>query len=72
MEWPGKAGFNAAPEYSWRGTFGTLRTYGRFTFLRVKEAGHMVPMDQPGVALFMLDDFTRGAWGAESAVDENR
>ncbi|KAF4742807.1 hypothetical protein FOZ63_014232, partial [Perkinsus olseni] len=35
----------------------TLDNGGQFTFMQIKEAGHMVPMDQPAVALHMLNDF---------------
>jgi carboxypeptidase C (cathepsin A) len=31
---------------------------GVLTFMQVKEAGHMVPMDQPQAALAMLNTFT--------------
>jgi len=63
MKWSGQKGFNDAPVLPWKGDAGEVRTFGRFTFLRVKEAGHMVPTDQPGAALAMLNDFTRGVWG---------
>lgn len=32
---------------------------GSLTFLQVKEAGHMVPMDQPIAALAMINAFTQ-------------
>jgi len=68
MRWGGRAGFNAAPVAKWTlenphdGTSvdaGEFRAFGALTFLKVYNAGHMVPMDQPGVALAMLDDFIR-------------
>lgn len=31
---------------------------GSLTFLQVKEAGHMVPMDQPQAALNLINSFT--------------
>jgi cathepsin A (carboxypeptidase C) len=34
-----------------------LRSSGGFSFLRVYDAGHMVPRDQPAVALAMLNAF---------------
>ena len=39
---------------------GRYRTTGQVTFMRVFGAGHMVPMDQPGTALAMLDSFMSG------------
>jgi len=41
-------------------TAGALWTFDdRFTFLRIFRSGHMVPMDQPRVALEMLNRFMR-------------
>lgn len=64
MEWPHKADFNAAPnnEYKFHGeTVAKLRTSNGFSFMQVFNAGHMVPMDQPEVALQMVKDFTTGS-----------
>ncbi|KAJ3110963.1 hypothetical protein HDU96_006114 [Phlyctochytrium bullatum] len=52
LEWEGKEGFNAAPEVAWTSKItgrkaGTYRKYEGLAFLRVFEAGHMVPYDQP-------------------------
>lgn len=44
---------------------GELRTYGNFHFLRVYQAGHMVPLDQPEAALGMLNAFMDGTLGKE-------
>jgi cathepsin A (carboxypeptidase C) len=60
LNWPGKAAFNAAPdvEFSVAGrAAGEERTYGNFSFVRIYDAGHMVPMDQPEVSLYMLSHF---------------
>ena len=60
LEWPGKAAFNAAPdvEFSVNGrAAGQERTYGNFSFVRIYDAGHMVPMDQPEVSLYMVSRF---------------
>ena len=46
LEWSGKAGFNAAEFKDWAvggASAGLARTYGGLTFLRVFDAGHMVP-----------------------------
>merc|ERR1719262_2057141 len=64
MNWPHKADFNAAPnnDYTLNGrTVGKLRTSNGFSFMQVFNAGHMVPMDQPEVALQMVKDFTTGS-----------
>jgi len=68
MDWHGKKGFNAAKDKAWkmdnRGkkneVVGRERTHGGFTFLQIHKAGHMVPMDQPKVALHMLNSFLAG------------
>jgi carboxypeptidase C (cathepsin A) len=35
--------------------------FDNFAFLRVFNAGHMVPMDQPAVALELLNKFLTGS-----------
>ncbi|KAM0953570.1 putative carboxypeptidase C [Dioscorea sansibarensis] len=47
---------------------GQLKTYGPLSFLKVYNAGHMVPMDQPKVALDMLKRWTKGSLSAEEHV----
>ncbi|PHU25547.1 Serine carboxypeptidase 3 [Capsicum chinense] len=39
---------------------GVKKSYGPLTFLKVHDAGHMVPMDQPKAALEMLQRWTQG------------
>ncbi|CAG8441307.1 5249_t:CDS:2 [Dentiscutata heterogama] len=60
LEWSGKKDFNDAKVTSWKTSdgeqAGEVRTFGKFTFLRVYEAGHMVPYDQPRAS---LDFFNR-------------
>ncbi|KAJ2768095.1 hypothetical protein IWQ57_003680 [Coemansia nantahalensis] len=63
LEWCGKTSFNAAPDTKWSvgsNAAGELRTASNLSFLRVFEAGHMVPMDQPKAALQMLDGWLAG------------
>jgi cathepsin A (carboxypeptidase C) len=36
---------------------GEYKVYENFSFYRIYEAGHMVPMDQPESALQMLNHF---------------
>eukprot|EP00029_Vermamoeba_vermiformis_P013256 TRINITY_DN8172_c0_g1_i1.p2 TRINITY_DN8172_c0_g1~~TRINITY_DN8172_c0_g1_i1.p2 ORF type:complete len:436 (-),score=163.13 TRINITY_DN8172_c0_g1_i1:69-1376(-) len=60
MDWTGKDAYNKAPENAWNvkgKQAGTSKTAQGLTFLRVFEAGHMVPMDQPANALAMLTAF---------------
>lgn len=59
MKWPGQAGFDAAPDVAWNNNAGEVRSYHNLSFLRVHNAGHMVPMDQPVVALQMITQFTQ-------------
>lgn len=61
LEWSGQKKFNAAQDLPYKlpsgKDIGLRRSAGSFTFLQVFEAGHMVPMDQPEAALFMINDF---------------
>eukprot|EP00759_Apiculatamorpha_spiralis_P037250 PhF_6_TR37177/c0_g1_i1/m.54762 len=60
LPWPGRTAFNAAPDspYQVNGkTVGELRTAKGFSFLRVYNAGHMVPMNQPAAALGLFNNF---------------
>jgi len=58
MDWPGQGSFNDQKFTDWvnsKGvTVGHYKTYDNFTFLEVEKAGHMVPHDQPEVALNIL------------------
>lgn len=36
---------------------GAAKSFENFTFLKIFDAGHMVPMDQPKAALTMIEDF---------------
>ncbi|XP_077221714.1 serine carboxypeptidase-like [Tasmannia lanceolata] len=63
MEWSGQQAFAAAPNVPFlvdgiEG--GQLKSYGPLSFLKVHDAGHMVPMDQPKAALEMLKRWTQG------------
>jgi len=63
LAWPGSAAFNAAQDlpYMLDGKqVGEVRSAQGFEFVRVYDAGHMVPMDQPAVALAVLNDFIFG------------
>ncbi|KAM3399050.1 serine carboxypeptidase-like [Capsicum galapagoense] len=63
VEWSGQKGFGAAPSVSFSvddEEKGVLKNFGPLTFLKVYDAGHMVPMDQPKAALKMLQRWTQG------------
>ncbi|EOA32583.1 hypothetical protein CARUB_v10015873mg [Capsella rubella] len=80
MDWSGKTNFGAAevvPFLVDGKDAGSLKTYEQLSFLKVRDAGHMVPMDQPKAALTMLkrwmensliEDATVAAQGEEGLV----
>uniref|UniRef100_A0A7S3I0W3 Carboxypeptidase n=2 Tax=Choreotrichia TaxID=141411 RepID=A0A7S3I0W3_9SPIT len=64
-KWSSKQEFNDAEYEKWsvNGTdAGEMRQYGNLHFLRIYEAGHMVPMDQPENALEMVKRFIANDW----------
>ncbi|GAB4842925.1 Serine carboxypeptidase-like 48 [Ancistrocladus abbreviatus] len=69
MEWSGQKQFSAAPTVSFQvdgKEAGQLKSHGPLTFLKVHDAGHMVPMDQPRASLEMLKRWTQGHLAAET------
>nr|XP_043617232.1 serine carboxypeptidase-like [Erigeron canadensis] len=64
MEWNGKEQFNVSSEVPFvvaGSDAGVLKSYGPLSFLKVHNAGHMVPMDQPKAALKMLKRWMAGS-----------
>ncbi|KAL7612573.1 serine carboxypeptidase-like isoform X1 [Lactuca sativa] len=64
MEWSGKKEFGASPELPFEVDgfeVGLFKTHEPLTFLKIYDAGHMVPMDQPKAALSMLKRWMRGS-----------
>ncbi|KAG5481014.1 hypothetical protein LSCM1_06690 [Leishmania martiniquensis] len=60
LQWAGTAGFNAAESVEFavgNRWAGQVRRYANFSFVRVYDAGHLVPMDQPEVSLYMVRRF---------------
>eukprot|EP00035_Acanthoeca_spectabilis_P022681 m.445179 g.445179 ORF g.445179 m.445179 type:complete len:460 (-) comp19195_c0_seq1:99-1478(-) len=58
FSWSGKAEYAAAPNQTWTvdgQTAGTFRAAKGLTFIKVRDAGHMVPRDQPRNSLDMLN-----------------
>ncbi|KAI8805394.1 Alpha/Beta hydrolase protein [Cladochytrium replicatum] len=64
LKWSGQQGYNDADELSWviHGRIaGTVRSYENLTFLRIFEAGHMVPYDQDEAADEMVRAWLEGS-----------
>jgi len=59
IPWDGSADFNKLSYTKWE-DYGEYRHLDNLTFLRIYNAGHMVPMDQPVAAERMLDKFIAG------------
>ncbi|XP_051120075.1 serine carboxypeptidase-like [Andrographis paniculata] len=71
MEWKGQKEFVSASEVPFQvngSEAGLLKSHGPLSFLKVHDAGHMVPMDQPKAALEMLKRWMKGSL-AESVVE---
>lgn len=63
LKWSGSAGMSKAKVEPWivdGKEAGTKFNHKHFTFLRVYEAGHMVPYNQPKNALAMVNEFIAG------------
>ncbi|KAM7279403.1 hypothetical protein ACFE04_006537 [Oxalis oulophora] len=63
MKWSGQKEFGAAntiPFVVDGAEAGQMKSHGALTFLKVHDAGHMVPMDQPKAALQMLKSWMQG------------
>ncbi|CAJ1979246.1 unnamed protein product [Sphenostylis stenocarpa] len=63
MEWSGQKAFGRSPTVKFKvdgAEAGSLNSYGPLSFLKVHGAGHLVPMDQPKVALEMLKSWMGG------------
>jgi len=74
VEWSGKDNFNQQEYNKWstgNEDSGELKTFKNLKFLRVYDAGHMVPMNQPEAALNMLNQFTSGGVRVENKTEEN-
>ncbi|KAJ3117543.1 hypothetical protein HK100_000800 [Physocladia obscura] len=61
MEWNGSAGFQAAPDQDFLvgndEIVGKFRTFGNLTWVKIFDAGHMVPYDKPAASLEMLNNW---------------
>ncbi|CAK9001766.1 unnamed protein product [Durusdinium trenchii] len=74
LDWAHAAEFRQAPDEDWKldgRTVAKLRSSNGLNFMQVFEAGHMVPMDQPKVALQMVSDFVYGKLGKKSMSESS-
>jgi len=74
LSWSKRQSFRDARPAPWvrdGRVVGHVRRAGNLQLLAVRDAGHMVPMDQPDVALDMISTFVRNAdVGGGAAADE--
>jgi len=56
LSWSGQSEFQKM-NYTKLENYGVYKSYKNFTFYKIYNAGHMVPLDQPAVALDMLTRF---------------
>lgn len=69
LDWPHNAEFNKAEDKAYmvnNKEAGKFRTANGFSFMQVYQAGHMVPMDQPEVAVQMLNEFITNTLDADA------
>lgn len=67
LPWDGKKAFNDAETKDLKAdedgeAYGTVKSSGNFTFMRIYQAGHMAPMDQPEASLDFLNRWIGGEW----------
>merc|ERR1712000_460845 len=73
LEWPGHKDFakaelkdlnlaSSTEKSSNDEAYGKVKTSGNLTFMRIFEAGHMVPMDQPDASIDFFNRWLGGEW----------
>ncbi|PGH03143.1 hypothetical protein AJ80_08738 [Polytolypa hystricis UAMH7299] len=75
LQWPGQAKFAAAAmedlkivdNKSKDKKIGEVKSEGNFTFMRLFEGGHMVPLDQPEASLEFFNRWLGGEWSAKKS-----
>ncbi|KAE8732679.1 Serine carboxypeptidase 3 [Hibiscus syriacus] len=73
MAWSGQKEFGVAPTVPFvvdGVEAGQLKSHGPLSFLKVHNAGHMVPMDQPKASLQMLQNWIQGKLTSSKAADK--
>ncbi|CAF1890048.1 serine carboxypeptidase-like 47 [Brassica napus] len=71
MNWSGQKDFGAAKTVPFLvdgKEAGLMKNHGPLTFLKVHDAGHLVPMDQPKASLQMLQTWMQGKLAAPGAT----
>ena len=67
LEYKDNVKFAAQPLKSWKTHYGKksgeVKNYEHFTFLRIYDAGHMVPHDQPAASLDFFNRWLAGDYG---------
>jgi cathepsin A (carboxypeptidase C) len=74
LDWNSKDKFNAADENEWQvdgKVVAKLRSADHFHFMQVYEAGHLMPMDAPKVALEMVNNFVAGKLDSVVKASQN-
>ncbi|XVF05745.1 hypothetical protein REPUB_Repub05bG0198600 [Reevesia pubescens] len=75
MTWSGQKQFGAAATVPFLVDgveAGKLKSHGPLSFLKVHDAGHMVPMDQPKASLQMLKKWMKGQLATSETASETR
>lgn len=81
LPWSKTSEYNSQPRYAWESGVdasekvnyrpgrpdGYIKQYENLSFLKILEAGHMVPMDQPAIALAMLKTLVYGTRKSKNA-----
>ena len=67
FQWKYQGEFQTSKRYGWKSPSkgqlgGYMREYQNLMYLKVLDAGHMVPMDQPAHALAMLQRLVSNDW----------
>ncbi len=66
LEWSGAKDWKAAPKKIWNefgtGNLGWNKRFRNLNFVLVRNAGHMVPADQPRSAWAMINKYFLGSW----------
>ncbi|KAF8009572.1 hypothetical protein BT93_J0547 [Corymbia citriodora subsp. variegata] len=73
LRWSGRQQFGKSPNVPFvvaGAKAGLVKSHGPLTFLKVHNAGHMVPMDQPKAALQMLKSWMAGKVAVAGADSE--
>ena len=75
LPWAGRTQWIEAPRYAWISSHhngkpaGFMKEFQNLLFLKVLDAGHMVPMDQPDISLEMMSIFMRGGSFSDNLQD---